>query len=144
MRVSESNLSTVIRVKEHLVKKAQRELAVIRVAREREEGALTSLEGQQSSAMTDAVRKMKTRAVDLQTSQAFLQSLSRQIERQEEKVTQATTQEEGKRGELVEKSQSKEMIVKIDQRRKDEEAKEHERKSQRVIDVLAQRTKSEY
>ena len=143
MRVSDSHLSTVIRVKDHLVKKAQRELAVIRVSREKEEGALSTLEDRQSSAMTEAVRKMKTRALDLQTSQAFLQSLSRQIERQEEKVRQVTTQEEGKRGELVEKSQSKEMIVKIDQRRKDEEAKEQERKAQRVIDVLAQRMRSE-
>jgi len=143
MRVSDSHLSTVIRVKDHLVKKAQRELAVIRVSREKEEGTLSTLEDRQSSAMTEAVRKMKTRALDLQTSQAFLQSLSRQIERQEEKVRQVTTQEEGKRGELVEKSQSKEMIVKIDQRRKDEEAKEQERKAQRVIDVLAQRMRSE-
>ncbi len=143
MRVSDSHLSTVIRVKDHLVKKAQRELAVIRVSREKEEGTLSTLEDRQSSAMTVAVRKMKTRALDLQTSQAFLQSLSRQIERQEEKVRQVTTQEEGKRGELVEKSQSKEMIVKIDQRRKDEEAKEQERKAQRVIDVLAQRMRSE-
>jgi flagellar export protein FliJ len=143
MRVSDSHLSTVIRVKDHLVKKAQRELAVIRVSREKEEGTLSTLENRQSSAMTEAVRKMKTRALDLQTSQAFLQSLSRQIERQEEKVRQVTTQEEGKRGELVEKSQSKEMIVKIDQRRKDEEAKEQERKAQRVIDVLAQRMRSE-
>lgn len=143
MRVSDSHLSTVIRVKDHLVKKAQRELAVIRVNREKEEGTLSTLEDRQSSAMTEAVRKMKTRALDLQTSQAFLQSLSRQIERQEDKVRQVTTQEEGKRGELVEKSQSKEMIVKIDQRRKDEEAKEQERKAQRVIDVLAQRMRSE-
>jgi len=143
MRVSDSHLSTVIRVKDHLVKKAQRELAVIRVNREKEEGTLSTLENRQSSAMTEAVRKMKTKALDLQTSQAFLQSLSRQIERQEDKVRQVTTQEEGKRGELVEKSQSKEMIVKIDQRRKEEEAKEQERKAQRVIDVLAQRMRSE-
>jgi len=88
------------------------------------------------------VRKMKTKAVDLQTSQAFIQSLSRQIEQQVEKVQEIITQEEGKRGELLEKSQSKQMIEKIDQRRKDEEEKEQERKAQRVIDVLAQRMKS--
>ena len=86
---------------------------------------------------------MKTRAVDLQTSQAFLQSLSRQIEHQEEKVREVTTEEEGKRVELVEKSQSKQMVEKIDQRRRDEETKEQERKAQRVIDVLAQRIKSD-
>jgi len=103
---------------------------------------LTSLEERQSTAMSDAVRKMKTKAVDLQTSQAFIQSLSRQIEQQVEKVQEIVTQEEGKRGELLEKSQSKQMIEKIDQRRKEEEGKEQERKAQRVIDVLAQRMKS--
>ena len=45
-------------------------------------------------------------------------------------------------GELLEKSQSKQMIEKIDQRRKDEQEKELERKAQRVSDVLAQRMKS--
>jgi flagellar export protein FliJ len=142
MRVSESHLGTVIRVKDFQVKKAQRELAVITINRAQEEGALTSLEERQSTAMSDAVRKMKTKAVDLQTSQAFIQSLSRQIQHQEEKVQEIITQEAGKRGELLERSQSKQMIEKIDQRRKGEQEKEQERKAQRVIDVLAQRMRS--
>ena len=144
MRVSDSPLSTVIRVRDMQLKKTQRELAVIKVERQTEEVRLTSLEEQQSNAMTDAVRKMKTRAVDLQTSQAFLQSLSRKIEHQEEKVREVTTAEEGKRVELVERSQSKQMVEKIDQRRRDEETKEQERKAQRVIDVLAQRIKTDH
>lgn len=143
MRVSDSPLSTVIRVRDMQLKKTQRELAVIKVERQTEEVRLTSLEEQQSNAMTDAVRKMKTRAVDLQTSQAFLQSLSRKIEHQEEKVREVTTAEEGKRVELVERSQSKQMVEKIDQRRRDEETKEQERKAQRVIDVLAQRIRTD-
>ena len=142
MRVSDTSFETVIRVKDFQVKKAQRELAVISVDRVRAEGTLTNLEERQSSAMTDAVRTMKTKAVDLQTSQAFLQSLSRQIQKQVEKVEEVLTQEEGKRGELLEKSQSKQMIEKIDQRRKVEQEKELERKAQRVSDVLAQRMKS--
>lgn len=142
MRVSDTGFETVIRVKDFQVKKAQRELAVISVDRVHAEGTLTNLEEKQSTAMTDAVRTMKTKAVDLQTSQAFLQSLSRQIQKQVEKVEEVLTQEEGKRGELLEKSQSKQMIEKIDQRRKDEQEKELERKAQRVSDVLAQRMKS--
>jgi flagellar export protein FliJ len=142
MRVSDTGFETVIRVKDFQVKKAQRELAVISVDRVRAEGTLTNLEEKQSTAMTDAVRTMKTKAVDLQTSQAFLQSLSRQIQKQVEKVEEVLTQEEGKRGELLEKSQSKQMIEKIDQRRKVEQEKELERKAQRVSDVLAQRMKS--
>lgn len=143
MRVSDSPLSTVIRVRDMQLKKTQRELAVIKVERQTEEVRLTSLEEQQSTAMTDAVRKMKTRAVDLQTSQAFLQSLSRKIEHQEEKVREVTTAEEGKRVELVERSQSKQMVEKIDQRRREEETKEQDRKAQRVIDVLAQRIRTD-
>ncbi len=143
MRVGDSHFSTVIRVKDVQVKQAQRELAVIKITRAREEGTLTTLEEQQNSAMTDAVRKMKTKAVDLQTSQAFLQSLARQIEIQGEKLRDVITREEGKRVELVEKSQSKQMIEKIDQRRKDEVEKEDDRKAQRVIDVLAQRLKAD-
>jgi flagellar export protein FliJ len=142
MQVNGSHLGTVIRVKDFQVKEAQRELAVIKVSRAQEEGALTSLEERQSTAMSDAVRKMKTKAVDLQTSQAFIQSLSRQIEKQVEKVQEIISKEEGKRDDLIEKSQSKQMIEKIDQRRKDEMEKEQERKAQRVIDVLAQRMKS--
>ena len=144
MRVSASPLTTVIRVKDIQLKKTQRELAVIKVARQTEEGRLNSLEDRHTSAMTEAVRTMKARAVDLQTSQAFIQSLSRQIERQEEKIREVSTEEEGKRVELVEKSQSKQMVEKIDQRRRDEETKEQERKAQRVIDVLAQRIKSDH
>lgn len=143
MRVGDSHFSTVIRVKDVQVKQAQRELAVITITRAREEGTLTTLEEQQNSAMTDAVRKLKTKAVDLQTSQAFLQSLARQIEIQGEKLRDVISREEGKRVELVEKSQSKQMIEKIDQRRKDEVEKEEDRKAQRVIDVLAQRMKSD-
>jgi flagellar export protein FliJ len=143
MRVGDSTLTTVIRVKDIQLKQTQRELAVIKVARQSEEGRLNTLEERQSSAMTDAVRTMKTRAVDLQTSQAFLQSLSKQIKKSEELIREVTTEEEGKRVELVEKSQSKQMVEKIDQRRREEEIKEQDRKAQRVIDVLAQRIKSD-
>jgi flagellar export protein FliJ len=142
MRVSGTSFETVIWVKDFQVKKAQRELAVISVNRISQEGALTNLEEQQSTAMTDAVRTMKAKAVDLQTSQAFLQSLARQIQKQVQKVEEVLNQEEGKRDELLGKSQSKQMIEKIDQRRKDEQERELERKAQRVSDVIAQRMKS--
>ena len=48
MRVSDSPLTTVIRVKDMQLKKTQRELAVIKVARQTEEGRLTTLEERQS------------------------------------------------------------------------------------------------
>jgi len=142
MRVGPSRLQTVIRVKDIQVKSAQRELAQIKVKKDQEQGTLDALEGQKSSAMSDAAREMKSRARDLQTGRAFLQSLSRQIKDQEKTVQTVSDQEDSKRGELVEKTQSQQMIEKIDQKRRDELAKEDDRKSQRVIDVLAQRIKT--
>jgi len=143
MRASDSPLSTVIRVKGHLVKKAQRELAALKVTRQKEEGTLEALEGRQHSAMSEAARKKRGRAADLQTGRAFIQTLSRKIERQEARVREATTREEGKRGELVGHSQSKQMMTTLDERRKAESAKDKERKAQRDIDIVAQRARSE-
>jgi flagellar export protein FliJ len=142
MHVGESRLRTVIKVKHYQVKKAQKELAVIAVDRERQEHHLSSLENTRSSAMTDAVRTMKARAADLQASRAYIQSISRQVKQQEAKVDDIKTQEDGKRAELLEKSQSEQMLEKLEQKRRVEIEKEQERKSQRMIDVLAQRMKS--
>jgi len=50
--------------------------------------------------------------------------------------------EDGKRAELLEKSQSEQMLEKLEQKRRVEVEKEQERKSQRMLDVLAQRMKS--
>jgi len=142
MKVSESRLQVVIKVKQFQKKQTQRELAVIKVNHEQETGALNRLEEKHDSAMTDAVREMKTRASDLQTSRAFIESLSRKIKRQEEKVDQIKQQEDDKREELVAKSKSEQMIEKLQEKRKVEADKEVERKAQRVVDVLAQRLRS--
>jgi len=139
MQASESRLLTVIKVKSFQVKTAQRELAAIKVNREAEQGTLSHLTDTQSSAMSDAFREMKTRAADLQTSRAFIDSLSRKIKNQEEKVVQIEVRENNKREELVEKSKSEQMLEKLDQKRKDEASKDVERKAQRMVDVLAQR-----
>jgi len=143
MRVAPSRLQTVIRVKDIQVKGAQRELAQIKVKKDQEQGALDVLQEQKSSAMSDAARTMKSRARDLQTSQAFLQSLTRQIKDQQDTVQTVTDQEDSKRGELVEKTKSRQMISKIEEKRQAEQAKEDDRKAQRVIDVLAQRVRTD-
>ena len=106
MNVAASRLQTVIRFRNFQVKKARKELAQIKVHRQKEEGALNDLEETKSTAMTDAARDMKAKAADLQTSRAFIQSLSRQIKQQEDKVGEIQHQEDDKRGELIEKTQS--------------------------------------
>jgi len=142
MQVGNSRLGTVIKVKHFQVKKAQKELSVISIDREQQEQHLDKLERRQTNAMSEAVRTMKARAVDLQTSRAYIQSISRQITQQAAKVDEVKFQEDGKRAELLEKSQSKQMLEKLDQKRRAELEKEQERKSQRMLDVLAQRTKT--
>jgi flagellar export protein FliJ len=141
MHVSGSRLQTVIKVKQFQVKATQRELAVIKVHKEQEQSHLTQLEETQSTAMSDAVREMKSRAADLQTSRAFIESLSRKIRTQEQKVEEIKSREDAKRGELVEKSQSEQMLEKLEEKRKTEVEKDVERKAQRMIDVLAQRVR---
>jgi flagellar export protein FliJ len=142
MHVGDSRLRTVIKVKHYQVKKAQKELAVIAVDREQQENTLNSLENSKSSAMSEAVRTMKARAVDLQTSRAYIHSISRQVKQQAAKVDETKVREDGKRAELLEKSQSEQMLEKLEQKRRAEVEKEQERRSQRMLDILAQRMKS--
>jgi len=139
--VSATSLQTVIRVKQFQVKKAQRELSEIKVSREKEQGALDHLEEKKDSAMNDSVRIMRTSAGDLQTSRAFIQSLSRQIQRQEDRIDEIKKQEDDKREELIEKKKVQEMVKNLDVKRKEVAEKEKEKKAQKVIDMLAQRLK---
>lgn len=142
MNVSHSSLDTVIKVKDFQLKKTQKELAQIKVKREQEEVALDNLEHTKSEALSDAARQMKARASDMQASRAFIHSLSQKIKSQVVEVEKINKAEDTKRGEVIERSQSKQMVEKLDQKRKEEVAKEEDRKQQRVMDVLAQRLRS--
>ena len=139
--MSATSLQTVIRVKQFQVKKAQRELSEIKVSREKEQGVFDHLEEKKDSAMNDSVRIMRTSAGDLQTSRAFIQSLSRQIQRQEDRIDEIKKQEDDKREELIEKKKVQEMVKNLDVKRKEVAEKEKEKKAQKVIDMLAQRLK---
>lgn len=141
MNVSGTGLSTVLKVKVVQEKNAQRELAAIAQKREAEEKHLDQLEQTQDSAIDEATGITRSRAGDLQTSRAFIQSINRQILKQGEKVDDVKNKETAKRDELVERSKSRQMVESLDTRRREEAEKESERKAQRVIDVLAQRMK---
>ena len=141
MNVSGTGLSTVLKVKVVQEKNAQRELAAIAQKREAEEQRLDQLEQTQDSALTQASGVTRSRAGDLQTSRAFIQSINKQIEQQGETVDDVKNKESAKRDELVERSKSRQMVESLDTKRKEEAEKEKERKAQRVIDVLAQRMK---
>jgi flagellar export protein FliJ len=139
MEVTNSKLQTVIRIKNLVLKKQQRELSEISSTHQKENETLDELEQTRHTAVRDTVKEVKTKAQDIQTSRAFIQSLSRQIKQQEQKVEEIGTQETHKREEIFETSQSKRMVEELDDRRTAEKEKEIEKKTQRLIDVLAQR-----
>ena len=141
MNVQAAGLTTVLKVKQFQEKAAQKELADKKVTREAEEQRLGQLEQSKESALDQATVSGRTRVADMQTSVAFIQSLTRQISQQGDRVDAAKQSEDEKRGELVERSRSRQMVEKLDAQRKAEQEKEAEKKSQKIIDVLAQRMK---
>ena len=141
MNVSGTGLGTVLKVKVVQEKNAQRELAAIAQKREAEEKHLDQLSQTQDSALSQASEVTRSKAGDLQTSRAFIQSINRQVVQQGEKVDTAKSHETAKRDELVERSKSRQMVESLDTKRREAWVKEDERKAQRVIDVLAQRMK---
>lgn len=141
MSTGRSKFKTVLKVKSHLEKKAQRELHTIQEQHHQGTEELNQLTAENESALDETITVLKARATELQTSRAFLQNLSRQINRQKEKLEDIKVQEHDKREELTEKTQAKRMIEKLEEKRESEEAKENERKEQRLIDVLAHRVR---
>ena len=141
MRISD--IQMLLKVKTHLEKKAQQELAQIQQKKERENEVLGSLKETKETAMTEAVQHRKTRATEMQTSSAFINSLSHQIQQQAKKIDEIVTQEDGKRVELQEKSKSKKMMEKLGEKRQAEETKQADMKEQGMMDMLAQRLQPE-
>ena len=143
MQFVDTGLATVLKVKKYQEKKAHEELVHLLRSRDLEQSALSDLNDRRENAMTEAVRVSKSRALELQTSRAFLKTLSTEICKKEKKVDEIQGRADVKRTELVEKTQSKQMVENLDQRRQAEMAKEIDRKEQRLIDVLAQRVTRE-
>jgi len=144
MRISpQSKFRTVLKVKKIQERKAQSELHLLQRAHAEEEAALEEKKETQKSAVSDAVRSMRMKATEAQTSRAFLRKLSREIDEQAQKVAELDTREQEKRGEVIERTKSTAMIEKLDDKLHAEAEKENERKEQRLIDVLAQRMKAD-
>jgi len=144
MKVSQkSRFRTVLKVKKIQERKAQGELRELQTVHAQEEEVLNDIKDERQYALSDAVRTMKMKATEAQTNRAFILKLSRQIKEQEQKVQQVESQEEEKRSELLERTKSKKMVEQLDEKLQAEADKEMERKEQRLIDVLAQRIRSE-
>lgn len=144
MRVSHNvKFRTVLKVKRIQEKKSQTELHQIQVVHAREEATLADIKQTQQAALSDAVRSMKIKATEAQTNRAFIKKLSSEIEDQSKKVNDLESMKEIKREELLDRAKGKSMIEKLCEKLQNEEAKENERKEQRLIDVLAQRIRSD-
>lgn len=139
---SSSKFRTVLRVKKIQERQAQSELHKLEIVHAQEEATLSEIKETQKTAVSEAVRNMKMKATEAQTSRAFIKQLSREIDDQKQKVSGIQTQKAEKREELIERTKSTTMIEKLDKKIQVEEAKEIERKEQRLIDVLAQRIRS--
>lgn len=144
MKVNDTRLATVLKFKQYQERKVHEELIHLLRTKEQEQAVLSGLNDKRETAMTDAVRTSKARVTELQTSRAFLRTLSREIQQKEKQVGEIQLQENDKREELIEKNQSKQMVENLEQRRQAEAIKELERKEQRLIDVLAQRVRLEF
>ena len=134
---------TVLRVRKIQERKAQGELRELQEVCAQEKETLADIKETQLSAVTDAVRSMKMKATEAQTSRAFILKLSRQLREQESKVKDVQSQEDEKRDELIGRTKSKEIVEKLDQQLQAEHAKELDRREQRLIDVLAQRIRTQ-
>jgi len=139
MRINKSRMHTIIKVKTHLEKKAQQELKSIRDSKAQEQKVLNKLQDTHTSATREAGQVSKARAAELATNRAFLHRLSSQIRKQESKVDEISEQEDSKREELVARSQSKQMVEKLDAKRREEAEKMSERREQTVTDGHALR-----
>jgi flagellar export protein FliJ len=139
MKQNKSRLHPVIKVKTFKEKKAQGELVQIQATRNLENTALSALNKKKEHALDAAVRTIKAKATEVQTSRAFIQKLSLQIHQQEKKIENIRVQENDKRVELTEKTQSRKMVEKLDEKRREALARETDRKEQRMLDVLARR-----
>jgi|WetSurMetagenome_2_1015567.scaffolds.fasta_scaffold149843_2 flagellar export protein FliJ len=144
MRVSHtSKFSTVLKVRRIQEKKSQTELHQLQIVHAQEEATLADIKQTQETALSDAVRSMRMKATDAQTSRAFIRKLSDEIQDQSKKVNQLESLKESKREELLARTQNKNMIEKLDDKLQSEQAKENDRKEQRLIDVLAQRIRTD-
>ena len=139
MKEKKSRFCQVIKVKKLKENRAQTELTQIRSLREQEKVALGSLSKQRDHAMDAAVRTIKARAADVQTSRAFIENLSMQIRQQEKRLEGIQNQENEKREDLIQKTQARRIVEKLDEKRKEILAKETERKEQRLLDALSRR-----
>ena len=143
MESTSMRFGTLLKVRNYQEQKAQQELSQIRNQKISEEEQLATLDEKRNSEISDTGSVSKTRAADMQMSRAFIKRLSKEIQSQKTKIEDTQNKEDSKTDEVVERKQAKEMIQNLEDKYRSYMAKEQERKDQRLMDVLAQRTRQE-
>jgi flagellar export protein FliJ len=139
MKISDKRLSTILKVKNHQERVAQQELTFIRHRKDREKEVFNRLEETKQTAIGDLAKSVRIRANELQSNRAYISDLTEQMQDQIKKISDMQQEEDGKREELIEKSQSKRIMEKLEEKKNLETAQETNRKDQRLMDVLAHR-----
>jgi flagellar export protein FliJ len=137
-----NRFKTVVRVKRHQEKIAQQQLRQIQDEHEREREALDQLQGTREDAMNEAIHFGKARVTDVQVQRAFIYKLNRQIDHQANRVDEIRDKEVEKLDELTRRAQSRQMVEKVDERRRDEAERVLDKKEQGLIDEVANRRKN--
>lgn len=143
MNVNSVRFGTLLKVRKYQEKKTQEELSQIRTQKHMEEETLSKLAAKRESEIASTPQNGKVQAADVQVSRAFLRKLAKEIQAQQKKIQEIEKQEETKTFELIERKKAKEMIEILEEKFQMQLAKERERKEQRLIDILAQRTYDE-
>ncbi|MCX7984335.1 MAG: flagellar export protein FliJ [Bacteroidetes bacterium] len=143
MNVNSVKFGTLLKVRKYQEKKAQEELLHIRTQKQREEETLSKLAEKHDEEISSSPQTGRVQAAEVQVSRAFLRKLAKEIQAQKNKVDEIKQQEEIKTYELIERKKAKEMVELLEEKFQLQLAKERERKEQRLIDVLAQRTQVE-
>lgn len=136
---SQFRLQTVLTVREYQERRLQHDLFKVGQDKERESSVLTQLNDEIELAVFEDSTIIRARATELQTSKAFIDTLSTKINDQEQVIVDLQHKEESTRGELVSKRQSRHMLESLKKNHVEKVQKEEDLKLQKVIDEFGNR-----
>jgi flagellar export protein FliJ len=136
-----SRFGTLLKVRKYQEKKAQQELSQLRHEKAIEEDTLNQLDKRRDTAIAGADGVEKSSAQDIQAQHAFIRKLSKDIQEREKNLKVMVEKEHSKTDEVVERKKAKEMVENLEERFQTDLSKEADRKEQKVLDILAQRSK---
>jgi len=138
---SEFRLQTVLTVREYQQRRLQHALYEIGQEQERASTLLSQLSDEKEVALFEDSTIVRARATEFQTSKAFIDTLSTQIDLQEQKIEDIKSKEQNTRDELLSKRQSKHMLETLKRTHTEKIRKEEEVQLQKMIDDFGNRSR---